>query len=96
MPFAEKLAEALTPDMTNDRSKSSSRVRKAHMIETGARMLGGPIVGFSGEATASSQADRLDYLTSIGIIALSGDRDQIFEDYQKIREMESKLQFTKT
>lgn len=129
------------------------------LIETGARMLGGPTVGFSREATGCSQADRLaevyidgdvqskeynfkktvipvflhsplegvvsnvealddvvrlpslfekhvwfengskvlqtvDYLTSIGIIALSGDRDQIFRDYQKIREMESRLRFS--
>ncbi len=33
----------------------------------------------------------VDYLTSIGIIALSGDRERIFLDYQKIRNMESKL-----
>lgn len=129
------------------------------LIETGARMLGGPTVGFSREATGCSQADRLaevyidgdvqskeytfkktvvpvflhspiegvvsntealddvsklpslfenhiyfkngskvpktvDYLTSIGIIALSGDREQIFKDYQKIREMESRLHFS--
>ena len=32
-----------------------------------------------------------DYLTSIGIVGLSGDRESIFLDYQKIREMESKL-----
>jgi biotin carboxylase len=127
------------------------------LIETGARMLGGPTVSFSREATGSSQADKLaeayvdgdvqtkqytfkktvvpvflrslregvisnaealedilklpslyekhiwfkngdkvpqtvDYLTSIGIIALSGDREQIFRDYTKIREMESRLQ----
>lgn len=126
------------------------------LIETGARMLGGPTVGFSREATGSSQADKLveafvdgeiqakvfpfkktvvpvflkaikdgvltnvevfdeikslptllnqyvwlkngdtvkqtvDYLTSAGIVALSGDREQIFEDYKKIRTMESRL-----
>jgi biotin carboxylase len=33
----------------------------------------------------------VDYLTSIGIIALSGDRESIFADYKKIRVMESKL-----
>lgn len=33
----------------------------------------------------------VDYLTSIGIVALAGDRDSIFLDYKKIREMESKL-----
>ena len=32
-----------------------------------------------------------DYLTSIGIIALAGDRESIFLDYKKIREMETKL-----
>ena len=129
------------------------------LIETGARMLGGPTVGFSREATGCSQADRLaevdidgdvqskeytfkktvvpvflhspiegvvsntealdgvsklpslfekhvyfengskvpqtvDYLTTIGIIALSGDREQIFKDYKKIREMESRLHFS--
>jgi len=33
----------------------------------------------------------VDYLTSIGIVALAGDRDSIFLDYKKIRDMESKL-----
>jgi len=33
----------------------------------------------------------VDYLTSIGIIALSGDRESIFADYGKIRGMESRL-----
>jgi len=126
------------------------------LIESGARMLGGPTVGFSRVATGSSQADKLvevyvdgvvktkeyklneivvpvflkssangiisnaealdeiselptllnqfvwfkngdsvprtvDYLTSIGIVALTGDRDSIFIDYKKIRKMESKL-----
>lgn len=125
------------------------------LIESGARMCGGPVVRFAREATGSSQADKLveiyvdgdvqkefvfkksvvpvflkspakgimsnievfkevsnlptlfneyiwfkngdlvphtvDYLTSIGIIALSGDRKNIFLDYQKIRDMESKL-----
>lgn len=129
------------------------------LIETGARMLGGPTVSFSREATGSSQADKLaeayvegdvqakqytfkktvvpvflrspiagvisnaealdgisklptlyekhiwfengskvpqtvDYLTSIGIVALSGDREQIFRDYARIREMESRLEVT--
>ncbi len=35
----------------------------------------------------------VDYLTSIGIIGLAGDRDSIFLDYKKIRSMESKLEF---
>lgn len=35
----------------------------------------------------------VDYLTAIGIIALSGDRESIFCDYKKIRAMESQLQF---
>ncbi|QBR84747.1 ATP-grasp domain-containing protein [Legionella israelensis] len=126
------------------------------LIETGARMCGGPVVSFAREATGSSQADKLveifadgdvitkdyvfektvvpvflkspakgkisnievfadvsklptflnehiwfkngdivpetvDYLTSIGIIALAGDRDSIFLDYVKIRQLESKL-----
>ncbi|CZH29660.1 TPA: ATP-grasp domain-containing protein [Legionella pneumophila] len=126
------------------------------LIETGARMCGGPVVGFAREATGSSQADKLveiyvdggvsaeeyvfkktvvpvflkspakgkisnveafadlsklptflnehiwfkngdlvpqtvDYLTSIGIIGLAGDRDSILLDYEKIRNMESKL-----
>lgn len=126
------------------------------LIETGVRMLGGPTVAFSREATGSSQADKLaeiyidgqvkfkmyefkktvapvflrakksgilknkealnqvktlsslfqshiwfnngdnlsetvDYLTSIGIIALSGNRKEIMADYKRIREMESKL-----
>ncbi|WP_419420170.1 ATP-grasp domain-containing protein [Legionella sp. D16C41] len=126
------------------------------LIETGARMCGGPVVGFAREASGSSQADKLveiyadgdvaiknyeltktvvpvflkspangqlanvealtnipklltflnqhiwfkngdfvpqtvDYLTSIGIVALAGDRKSIFLDYQKIRHMESKL-----
>jgi hypothetical protein len=33
----------------------------------------------------------IDYLTAIGIIALTGDRDRIFDDYKKIRTMESQL-----
>ncbi|HAT8178318.1 TPA: ATP-grasp domain-containing protein [Legionella pneumophila] len=126
------------------------------LIETGARMCGGPVVGFAREATGSSQADKLveiyvdggvlteeyvfkktvvpvflkspaqgkisnveafadvsklptflnehiwfkngdlvpqtvDYLTSIGIIGLAGDRKSILLDYEKIRSMESKL-----
>ncbi|HAT9013530.1 ATP-grasp domain-containing protein [Legionella pneumophila] len=126
------------------------------LIETGARMCGGPVVGFAREATGSSQADKLveiyvdggvsteeyvfkktvvpvflkspakgkisnveafaelsklptflnehiwfkngdlvpqtvDYLTSIGIIGLAGDRKSILLDYGKIRNMESKL-----
>jgi biotin carboxylase len=126
------------------------------LIESGARMIGGPVVGFSRAATGSSQADKLveiyvdgevrtkeyvlrqsvvpvflkspatgivanaealdevsqlptllskhiwfkngdrvpqtvDYLTSIGIIALAGERESIFSDLQKIRQFESKL-----
>ena len=126
------------------------------LIESGARMCGGPVVGFAREASGSSQADKLvelyadgdvltknydfkksvvpvflkspakgtisnveafaevstlptllneyiwfkngecvpqtvDYLTSIGIIALAGDRERILVDYEKIRNMESKL-----
>ena len=126
------------------------------LIESGARMCGGPTVEFARVATGSSQADKIveayldgdvqkkeftfkktvmpvflkspaegivsnaevfdaastlptflndfrwfkngdhvphtvDYLTSIGIIALSGNRDAILIDYQKIREMESRL-----
>ena len=33
----------------------------------------------------------VDYLTSIGIVALAGDRERILLDYEKIRNMESKL-----
>ena len=33
----------------------------------------------------------VDYLSSIGIVALSGDRESISLDYEKIREMESRL-----
>lgn len=33
----------------------------------------------------------VDYLTSIGIVALTGDRDRILLDYQKIRDMEASL-----
>lgn len=126
------------------------------LIESGARMCGGPVVGFSRKATGSSQADKLveayvdgdiltkkyvfkesvvsvflkspakgiisnveafneipnlptllneyiwfkngdlapqteDYLTSIGIVGLAGDRESILLDYAKIRNMESKL-----
>lgn len=129
------------------------------LIESSARMIGGPVVGFARAATGSSQADKLveiyvdgdvhtkefvfkktvvpvflkavskgvvsnievfdnaselstllykyvwvkngehvpqtiDYLTSIGIIALAGERESIFLDYKKIRTMESKLVFT--
>lgn len=35
----------------------------------------------------------VDYLTSIGIVALSGDRDSIRLDHKKIRDMESQLIF---
>ncbi|KMQ61647.1 hypothetical protein ACM46_15115 [Chryseobacterium angstadtii] len=126
------------------------------LIETAARMCGGPVVIFARQASGSSQADKVveafvdgdvlkkdytfkvpvmpvflkspvngvisnseilsgisqlptlfnqyiwfkdgdivpktvDYLTSIGIVALSGDRDSILADYQKIRNMEAKL-----
>lgn len=126
------------------------------LIESGARMCGGPVVRFAREATGSSQADRwveaciygdvltkeyvfnksvipvflkspakgtlsnvealagisklptllneyiwfkngdhvpqtVDYLTSIGIIGLAGERDHILLDYEKIRSMESQL-----
>lgn len=126
------------------------------LIETGARMCGGPVVGFAREATGSSQADKLveiyadgdvsakeyvfkktvvpvflkslakgkisnveafadvsklptflnehiwfkngdlvpqtvDYLTSIGIVGLAGDRELILLDYERIRNMELKL-----
>ncbi len=128
------------------------------LIESGARMLGGPSIGFAREATGSSQLDKLveaylegdvvsktlnfkktvvavflksraagmvsnaevfdelsnlptmfskhiwfkngevvqqtvDYLTSIGVVALSGNRQSIFRDYARIREMESALRF---
>lgn len=128
------------------------------LIESSARMIGGPVVGFARAATGSSQADKLveiytdgvvknqeyqfrtsvvpvflkailggkvintevfdaaadlptlldkyiwikngddvpqtvDYLSAIGIIALAGDREAIFQDYQKIRAMEAKLRF---
>jgi biotin carboxylase len=126
------------------------------LIETGARMCGGPVVGFARVASGSSQADKLveifaegdvstkeymfkktvmpvflkspakgkisnveafaevsklptylneniffkngdlvpqtvDYLTSIGIVALAGDRKLALMDYEKIRDMESRL-----
>lgn len=126
------------------------------LIETGARMCGGPVVNFAREASGSSQADKLveiyadgdvstkeykfkktvvpvflkspaqgkisnvetfsdisklptflnehiwfkngdlvpqtvDYLTSIGIVALAGDRQLILDDYQEIRNREAKL-----
>lgn len=125
------------------------------LIESGARMCGGPVVKFAREATGSSQADKLveiyidgdvqkefefkksvvpvflkspvkgilsnievlaevsklptlfnkyiwfkngdivpqtvDLLTSIGIIALAGDYENILVDYKKIRHMESQL-----
>jgi biotin carboxylase len=129
------------------------------LIESGARMCGGPVVRFAREATGSSQADKLvevyvdgniqnkyvfrksvmpvflkspakgilsnmealaeistlptlfneyiwfkngdlvpqtvDLLTSIGIVALAGNREQILLDYEKIRNMESKLVINK-
>lgn len=126
------------------------------LIETGARMCGGPVVGFAREASGSSQADKLveifadgdvttkeyqfkktvmpvflkspakgriynvealadvvnlptflneniffkngdtvpqtvDYLSSIGIVALAGNREQALLDYANIRNMESQL-----
>lgn len=131
------------------------------LIETGARMCGGPVVGFARVASGSSQADKLveiyadgdvstkeykfnktvipvflkssangkisnvealadipklptflneniwfknddvvpqtvDYLTSLGIVGLAGNRQQILLDYQKIRDMESKLVIQKS
>jgi biotin carboxylase len=131
------------------------------LIETGARMCGGPVVGFAREASGSSQADKLveifaegdvstkeykfkktvvpvflkspsqgiisnvetfadvsklptflnehiwfkngdlvlqtvDYLTSIGIVALAGNRQQVLDDYAKIRNMESRLVIQET
>lgn len=128
------------------------------LIESSARMIGGPVVGFARAATGSSQADKLaeiyvdgdvqtkefvfkrtvipvflkaanqgvvsnlevlddaakletllykyvwvkngdsvpqtvDYLTNIGIIALTGDKENILKDYKKIRAMESNLRF---
>lgn len=33
----------------------------------------------------------VDYITNIGIVALAGDRNSIFEDYAKVRQMESQL-----
>lgn len=126
------------------------------LIETSARICGGPVVRFSRKATGSSQADKLvelfldgeiklksyqltqtvmpvflrspqkgrisntqvldeisqlpslfeshlwfeegsevpqtvDYITNLGIVALTGDKEQITEDYNKIRTMESQL-----
>lgn len=127
------------------------------LIETGARMCGGPVVGFAREASGSSQADKLveiyadgdvstkeylfrktvvpvflkspaqgkianvdesfadisklptfltehiwfkngdlvpqtvDYLTSLGIVALAGNRQLVLSDYEKVRNMESEL-----
>ncbi|CAA7193654.1 ATP-grasp domain-containing protein [Chryseobacterium potabilaquae] len=126
------------------------------LIETAARMCGGPSVNYTRQATGSSQADKLvealvngdvmtkeytlktpmmsvflkspvngvvsnsevlteisqlptlfnkhiwfkngdmvpkteDFLTSIGMVALCGDRDSILSDYEKIRNMESEL-----
>lgn len=34
----------------------------------------------------------VDYITAIGLIALAGDRESVFADYKKVREMESGLQ----
>ena len=36
----------------------------------------------------------VEYLTSLGIVGLTGDRDSFFLDYDKIRHMESKLVIT--
>ena len=37
----------------------------------------------------------MDYLTTLGIIALSGDRESVFRDFKKIRSMESQLEIEK-
>ena len=37
----------------------------------------------------------VDYLTTLGIIALSGDRESVFRDFKKIRSMESQLEIEK-
>ncbi len=36
----------------------------------------------------------VDYLSSIGIVALAGDRESVLRDYRKIREMEALLKFS--
>lgn len=167
VPYSEKMYEELFDYTQKALDALGIRWGAAHneimltkkgprLIETGARMCGGPVVGFAREASGSSQADKLvevyadgdvitkkyafkktvvpvflkspakgklsnietfsgisklptffqehiwfqngdrvpetvDYLTSIGIVALAGDRDKIFLDYKKIRRMESKL-----
>ncbi|MBX9768822.1 MAG: ATP-grasp domain-containing protein, partial [Bdellovibrionales bacterium] len=128
------------------------------LIETGARMCGGPVLGFAKAATGSSQLERVleayvdgeirsqqydfkqtvvpvflsapisgvlqnaevldslrllpthlatsmwrkngdfvrqtvDFDTTLGIIALAGDRNDVFDDYKRVRDVETQLSF---
>ena len=157
--YTEKVLDALGVRFGATHSEIMLTEGGPRLIESSARMISGPVVGFARAATGSSQADKLveiyadgdvqkkefvfqqtvvpvflkavsagrasnlealddasalstlldtyvwikngdrvpqtvDYLTSIGIIALAGDRASIFSDYAKIRAMESKLVFT--
>jgi len=156
--YTQKALDALGIRYGAAHSEVMLTERGPRLIESSARMIGGPVVGFSRAATGSSQADRLvelyadgdvltkeygfkktvvpvflkavtqgtvsnlevldgisdlpsllsrhiwikngdrvaqtvDYLTAIGIVALTGDREAIFSDYKKLRLMESKLVF---
>lgn len=155
-PYVQKALDALGIRWGAAHNEIMLTDKGPRLIETGARMCGGPVVGFAREATGSSQADKLveiyadgdvttkkyvfkktvvpvflkspaegtisnvealadlsklptflnehiwfrngdlvpqtvDYLTSIGIVGLTGDRESIFLDYLKIRSMESQL-----
>lgn len=154
--YAQKALDALGIRWGAAHTEIMLTEKGPRLIESGARMLGGPTIGFAREATGSSQADKLvevyadgdvllnkyvfkksvvpvflkspakgiisniealdeisqlptlhkqfiwfkngdsvpqteDYLTSIGIVALAGERESILADYKKIRFMESRL-----
>jgi hypothetical protein len=157
--YVQKTLDALGVRFGASHTEIMLTKKGPRLIESSARMIGGPVVGFARAATGSSQADKLveiyvdgdvqtkefvfkktvvpvflkavtegtvsnletfdatselpgllfkyiwikngdrvpqtvDYLTSIGIIALAGDRESIFLDYKKIRDMESELIIT--
>lgn len=156
--FVQKVLDALGIRWGAAHSEIMLTANGPRLIETGARMCGGPVLSFARAATGSSQLERVleayidgkiqsdtynfkqtvvpiflssptqgilknieildslqnlpthlktslwvknesyvrrtvDYVSSIGIIALAGDRDAIFRDYQKVREIETQLVF---
>lgn len=72
------------------RAKASGKVSNVEALDGIAQLptLFRPFVWFkNGDAVKET----VDYLSSIGIVALSGQREDVLRDYRKIREMESRL-----